>query len=403
MRLTYQSHNVSESPGFRIISEAATTPVTNGNVDDDHNISFYLDIVYYCIGILGIIGNTFVVVIMMMSRRLRRRSANLIITNQSVIDGTACVFLIAIAADKSAVRNEIMCDLWFTKMPLWSLLVTSTYNLILLTLDRYLAIAWPLRHRVSFSSRKVIIFLLLPWIFGTTFNVAYIIPTTVYVTRNDSNGPGYCDKFTKWPSDDFQFGFAVVIVLVQYIIPISLQIAFYSLIVYNIRKRLRGSPTSGRSNLEALVCHGTPVVWSRAQRNSVKTAFIVSLCFVLCWTVDQFFFCKYFLTGAENYNDNFFEYTLVIVTANCSVNPVIYCLQYESFRQEATKMLCKRVLSDTQLAKNDEEKPWLQKTKNIFYISYRDAWAYEEKFCRKSWNVAETKHAFYYYMIYENL
>ena len=373
------------------ISEPETTTI-GGHADQP---SFHLDIVYYGIGIMGIIGNIFVVVIMLMSRKLRRRSANLIITNQSIIDGAACVFLIAIT-NKSVVRNQVMCDFWFTKLPLWSLLVASTYNLIFLALDRYLAIAWPLRHRVSFSSGKVTLLLLLPWIFGFAFNVSYMLPTTVYVSENNTDEPGHCDKFARWPNDEFQFGFAVVIVFVQYIIPISLQILFYSLIVYTIRRRSQGISTDGRSSPVALVCHRPPYIWSRAQRNSVKTASIVSLCFVLCWTVDQFFFCKYFFTGAENYDNSFFDYTLVIVAANCSVNPVIYSLQYESFRLEARKMICRSVPSDKHLVKTYGPNLPLQKATNIFYIAKGWCMSLSSKHHRGNCGIWSKKHVYIY-------
>ena len=61
--------------------------------------------VYYSVGAFGVVGNGFVVVVMSFSRPLRRRSANIIIINQSAIDGLASLFFIAVAVPYGGVLS----------------------------------------------------------------------------------------------------------------------------------------------------------------------------------------------------------------------------------------------------------------------------------------------------------
>jgi len=94
---------------------------------------------------------------------MRERVTNLYIINQSMIDATVAIFLFltTIVQDDKRERkqgywaDEALCRLWFTKMPLWGMLVSSTYSLVSLTLERFLAVVYPLQHRTWCSRRTV--------------------------------------------------------------------------------------------------------------------------------------------------------------------------------------------------------------------------------------------------------
>jgi len=96
-------------------------------------------------------------------RPMRDRITNLYIINQSLIDATVAMFLSLTTLLQDDNRtltpgnwaDEALCRLWFTKMPLWGMLVSSTYSLVSLTLERFLAVVYPLRHRAWCSRRSV--------------------------------------------------------------------------------------------------------------------------------------------------------------------------------------------------------------------------------------------------------
>jgi len=43
------------------------------------------------------------------------------------------------------------------KMPLWGMLVSSTYGIVALTFERFLAVVYPIWHKTKFSRSKVIV------------------------------------------------------------------------------------------------------------------------------------------------------------------------------------------------------------------------------------------------------
>ena len=138
-----------------------------------------LGILYYCIGSFGLVGNMFVLVVLGSSATLRKSRTNKLIMNQSSIDFLAALFLILTTAIEHDIPgNAAYCALWLTKLPLWSLLVSSTYSLMLITIERYLAVVHAIWHKNTVTDRHVIICMPIVWIIGIANNAAYIIPTS---------------------------------------------------------------------------------------------------------------------------------------------------------------------------------------------------------------------------------
>ena len=292
------------------------------------------------IGIMGIIDNGVVAVVFLVSRHLRRRSANIIIINQCLIDGLASLFLVLVMIPYTGTTNSVVCKLWLSRLPLWSLLLASTYNILCLALDRHLAFLYPLWHKVSLTKNKMIPLLLFPWLLGIVFNTSFIIPTIAVIN-------GTCK--TQWPNKTFQCGFGIFLVHVEYIIPILLQIYLYGRIIFILRNRARGGTviaipgtSSDRSESTPQINAQNGLSWSRAKRNSLKIAVMVSICFVLCWTCDQVYYLMYFCQEEGYYDIQLFSYLLLPVVANSCINPFIYALQYKSFQGAVRRLCCKQ-------------------------------------------------------------
>jgi len=82
---------------------------------------------------------------------------NILIVNQSVIDMFASFFtLLTAVVEVDGTRmshndfyDQLMCRIWLTRMPLWDFLVTSTYGIFLMAVERYIAVV----HPVWYSSK----------------------------------------------------------------------------------------------------------------------------------------------------------------------------------------------------------------------------------------------------------
>jgi hypothetical protein len=74
-----------------------------------------------------------------------------------------------------------MCSLWLTRAPLWSFLMSSTYNLLALSLERYLEIVHPVWHKNHFTSHMAYWMIGFVWVFGPLYNLAYEVVQKLYL------------------------------------------------------------------------------------------------------------------------------------------------------------------------------------------------------------------------------
>jgi len=81
---------------------------------------------------------------------------NILIMNQSVMDmlGSFLGLLNALVEvdgshmSRDSAWDQFVCRIWMTRTPLWCLLLTSTYGIILTALERYLAVVYPIFYKV---------------------------------------------------------------------------------------------------------------------------------------------------------------------------------------------------------------------------------------------------------------
>ena len=77
--------------------------------------------------------------------------------NQSVIDMCASFLALMTAIvevdgthmSRDSSCDQFVCRFWLTRAPLWSLLITSTYGIMLITLERYAAVIYPMWYKVT--------------------------------------------------------------------------------------------------------------------------------------------------------------------------------------------------------------------------------------------------------------
>jgi len=87
------------------------------------------------------------------------QTINIQIVHQSVIDLCASIFTLLTALvevddtrmSRDSVYDQFVCRIWLTRIPLWALLVTSTYGILIIALERYVAVIYPIFYNVRMS------------------------------------------------------------------------------------------------------------------------------------------------------------------------------------------------------------------------------------------------------------
>lgn len=293
-----------------------------------------LKIIYFIIGSVGLMGNLMVIVVILNSKSMLKSFTNRFILNQSFCDGVVAIILILSSAFEdtgrrlSGTADELYCRLWLTKMLLWGTLVSSTYNLVAMSVERYLAVVHPIWHKMSFTTAQFAAAVAFVWIIGTGYNMAYMIPSTQIQD-------GSCNLYAVWPSVTTQRAIGVFTIFLQFFIPLGILAFCYMRMALVLKRRVHPSSTDKASTKRV-------DSMARARKNIFKTLALVSVSFILCWIWNQVYFLLFNL-GYKliDFQSNFYHFTVVAVFCNCCINPFIYMIKYEQFQRGLRKLFFK--------------------------------------------------------------
>lgn len=199
---------------------------------------------YIALGIFGIVANLYVLIVICLYKPMRKSVANIYIANQSLIDGVAALFLVFTTAypyngsndyRQDSIADKLLCGIWFTQMPQWGVLDSSTYNIVSLTFERYFAIVHPIWHAKNFSNKKLIVRLNVGfvWFIGPVYNAAYMIATSGIAED------GTCAIFSLYSSAEAKRIFGIFDFWFEFLLPIILIVSGYSMIAIFLKKRVR--------------------------------------------------------------------------------------------------------------------------------------------------------------------
>ena len=308
-------------------------------------------VVYILFGCIGILGNLLVVVAVMSVKSRAKHYADLLIVNQSVIDLLSSVFIIAttLTVDTgirglSGFADELYCRFWISGYVIWSLFLSSTYNLVLLTLERYMAIVHPIRYYTWLTWGKFYAAVTLVWCVGPAYNMMHRIPTS-------GLADGVCYKFHFWPSRLTARVFGIVALMVQFFLPLAILIYAYVRMTVRLRNKVHPvGPTPSQAvagtshTATAGVQHDADTrakgIKERASKSIFKTMVTVTVCFVICWIFNQVLFLLFNFGYHVDFQSPFYHFTVYIAFANSCVNPFIYTFQYNVFRQGLRELFC---------------------------------------------------------------
>ena len=214
------------------------------------------------------------------------------------------------------MSGEIRCRFLKTRYFLWMGYVASTYNLVMISIDRYFEIVHAVFYKTHIKRWIICVMLMLPHLLSGIYNLMSVIHARV--KRGicaEFDGMSHQWEFVAMGIGAFVFSFAI---------PIAILCICYVCIGYFLQK----SPgvKSSRSN-------------SKTKLNVIKTLAIVCIVFLLCWIWNSVLFLLFSIDAVTiNFDGSFYHFTVTAVNINCIVNPVIYAFKYEQFKREVGKL-----------------------------------------------------------------
>ena len=319
------------------MSASVVTMATESNPDDDLYLQIRLSI-YIAIGVVGIVGNGMVIFVMCYSKSLRSKLTNMFIINQSILDLVGSMFLLMHSANRYYAGGhfgfwgQIYCRFWSTKVFMWSAFLSSTYNLVALTLERYFQVCHPIKHKTSFGPTQARIIFLGVWLIGPVYEIALFVPTS------PANKDGVCEFMTDFPNQELKRFCGFLNAILKLFLPVFIMILAYSRMFSAIKKKIQ--PASDDSGKQTQTTSARDEKMANVGKNILKTLVGVSICYAICWTFNQFYFVWFNLGFPTDWTSPFYHFTVMMAFLNCCTNPFIYSVQYKHFQRETKRIFC---------------------------------------------------------------
>ena len=313
-------------------------PIIRNSSSVAQRTSVYVAVVHSIIGTVGIVGNLLVVIVILNLTAMKKWFANILIINQSAIDLVASAMMLMTAA-RAEVRvpdrkmggfvDEIACRLWYNEGALWSSLIASSYNLVAIAFERYIAVVYPIVYRNLYTAQAARCVCLVPWAIGVLF---VGISQGVYGGR--CLRVGAVSSSTRLGK---MFNGISALVLV-FILPTTIYVFCYSSMYRSLRRAAGGQQPPQQATSEATRRRDR---MSRIRHNVLATQVTVVATFIACWSLNQVLFAAFNFGYRVDFTGSLFYSSRVLVFANCCANPFIYAFKYQMFQSGLRKLFCR--------------------------------------------------------------
>uniref|UniRef100_A0A8D0EZ26 Arginine vasopressin receptor 1B n=1 Tax=Strix occidentalis caurina TaxID=311401 RepID=A0A8D0EZ26_STROC len=218
----------------------------------------------------------------------------------------------------------------------------STYMLIMMTLDRYLAVCHPL-HSLQQPSRQAYAMIGATWLLSLLLSLPQIF---IFSLREVRQGSGVLDC---WADFRYPWGARAYITwttLCIFILPVGILTVCYSLICYEICKNLKGKTQSSAPGMGGPTAAPSRVssvrTISRAKIRTVKMTFVIVVAYVACWA--PFFSMQMWSVWDEDAPSDestnvAFTITMLLASLSSCCNPWIYMFFSGHLLQDAARCL----------------------------------------------------------------
>ncbi|XP_072033303.1 octopamine receptor beta-2R-like [Amphiura filiformis] len=348
-------------------SSVSSTNVTDASVDGGPKFSpktsaeIFLASLKILIGIVGVLGNL-TVCIVVAKMRSQKNYANSLIVSQAVTDLVTALVLIATtfteifpgSPPSNYAMGYLYCVFWYSRVTMFCMFSISTFNLVAISLERYIAVIHPIWYSHHFSRKVAAILATAAWLLGPLMQTILGFTELTFEAGN-------CKFLNRTPVAQAITG--VTLFLWDFFVPcILMAFCFIQISVkfQNQKKRVGASEmsttmtsaqtqattitrarsdTEGRADKNDTDADATsePAQQSRKKnnrgRNITKTLAIVFLVYVICWSPDQFLFLQWNLGGNIDFGGVLHSVVVIMAMLNSACNPFIYALRYKQYKE----------------------------------------------------------------------
>ena len=293
-------------------------------------------VAYSIILVASLVGNSFVGIIVYKTKAMRK-TINFFIVNMAMSDLLFSVFafpwaLTELNGDSWLIRGALghtLCKL--VSLSTVVSIAVSIQSLVLIAVDRFGAVVFPLRSPLI-NSKLCPFLILATWIFATATQFPhYFVYEFVEYPEKLACEVRWNAVFDEYSYITFQ-NYIIALSVIELYIPFALMTILYSTILFKLKtQKVPGEQSVNTENLRA-----------KRQRKVLKMVIAIVLVFAICWVPIN---VLTFLSTWDHTNspscgtERYWFVAQIIAHANCVINPCICFIFSGNYRQGLKSLL----------------------------------------------------------------
>lgn len=312
-----------------------TTASFNGTESISAGLPMWLEVfnlVQLVCTFTGFASNILTIITLYVSPSGFSRLILILFRHQSFVDSMVCAmaFILMLQPYNWLTGNKyidiFICHAWHSQAIYWGAVFVSTYNLVLISFERFLAVLYPFKHSklVGLSRKKV-------FMWFTFMHVLSVLATHgSYIQTRLKDDVCLSEYAFDGPlMKSFFYGYVIFSYIITYFIPAVVMATVYGIISRKLHIRNKDSQL-GQSN-----------VVERAGSQVTKTAITVTVIFIVTIGYD----INYYLlghVGAIDYqlNTPYQKVGVFLSNMNSCANPFVYAILMPVFRLSMARTFC---------------------------------------------------------------
>ncbi|XP_026232518.1 trace amine-associated receptor 13c-like [Anabas testudineus] len=308
---------------FPQLNTSCRKPVTS--LSEAVSLRFLLS----CFSVLTVVLNLLVIISISHFRQLHKPT-NLLLLSLSVSD-----FLVGLVFMPGEILRKTSC--WFLGDFMCSLykylsivsISASVGNMVLISVDRHVAICDPLHYPTRVTVGRVKLCIFLCWFCS-------ILYSSLFVKDESHQNEKYisCHGECVYHID---YALGVFDIFVSFIVPVTVIIVLYLRVFVVAVSQAR----TMRSQIKTVkLQHSVTLTSRKSELKAARTLGVLVLVFLIC-------FCPFYcvaLVGGNIINTSYGIFVLCLICFNSCLNPVIYALFYPWFRRSVKLIVTLQIL-----------------------------------------------------------
>ncbi|XP_071484070.1 allatostatin-A receptor-like [Diadema antillarum] len=281
--------------------------------------------------LLGTAGNLLVTVVLF-QRRSSNRSTDVLVGALAGADLITSALTFPIAIERSIPNTWVglvYCKVFDSEFFKLVGAIASSYTLMVISVERYIAVSNPLHFRQIFSPARLRLFIVAVWI--ASFLSMAIAPIHLYGIRNDR-----CAFFVHSSHATMYVG--IYFFIIRMVVPSVVMAITQAMTAVRLhRHQVHFPATSGDQGINL----NKPSFHVVARNRVINLMFLVISIYIICWSPSQIGFLLFSLGLLPNsYVQSPLQLALFTVgSVNFFINPIIYTLRHPPFRAAIREMV----------------------------------------------------------------